>query len=331
MTLTGNGAAPRLAVLDVADLDVLADAVDALPIRVDRLSAGPGGIELARLALDGITVTTGRTAASIRSEGATERGHVVLGLQLGPGEGHWNGTPFDPHALWSYPEGTEHHGVGAVTPWWAAITIDTDVVGVPALTDQESDGATVVRGPAIARLAATVRAATGERQLDLAPAQREALAASIVDLAGEALAGEPQPISTRAAARIVAQCDAIYRDHRAIPRVTALAERLGVSDRWIRAAFEEHCGVTPSTYFRARALNAARRELRDAAPGSTTITAVGSRRGFWHLGRFAGEYRRLFGEPPSATLLRPPENGSSPARLPDADSSLAGEPPKVAP
>ena len=49
-------------------------------------------------------------------------------------------------------------------------------------------------------------------------------------------------------------------------------------------------------------MNAARRELRDASPGSTTVTRVATRWGFTELGRFAGEYRAMFGELPSETL-----------------------------
>jgi len=47
-----------------------------------------------------------------------------------------------------------------------------------------------------------------------------------------------------------------------------------------------------------------RRALREADPSSASVTAVGTRFGFWELGRFAVEYQALFGESPSATLHR---------------------------
>jgi AraC family ethanolamine operon transcriptional activator len=47
-------------------------------------------------------------------------------------------------------------------------------------------------------------------------------------------------------------------------------------------------------------LNGARREL-----GSTVATAsvsdAANRWGFWHMGQFAADYRKLFGERPSQT------------------------------
>jgi AraC family ethanolamine operon transcriptional activator len=50
-------------------------------------------------------------------------------------------------------------------------------------------------------------------------------------------------------------------------------------------------------------LNLARRELQ-RRNSQTSVTATAMNFGFWHLGRFADEYRSLFGESPSATLAR---------------------------
>ena len=64
------------------------------------------------------------------------------------------------------------------------------------------------------------------------------------------------------------------------------------------SAFREHFGVTPKTYLRAFRLNCVRKDLLVAAP-KTPIADVANRWGFWHIGQFASDYRRQFGELPS--------------------------------
>jgi AraC family ethanolamine operon transcriptional activator len=45
-----------------------------------------------------------------------------------------------------------------------------------------------------------------------------------------------------------------------------------------------------------------RRQLLAASGGAALVKSIALSHGFWHLGRFAQDYRVLFGEPPSATL-----------------------------
>jgi AraC-like DNA-binding protein len=88
--------------------------------------------------------------------------------------------------------------------------------------------------------------------------------------------------------------------------VPEICQAIGVSDRTLRVCCHEQFGMGPKHYLLLRRLHLAERALRRAAPGTTTVTDVATRYGFWHLGLFASEYRSLFGEPPSATLRRQP-------------------------
>jgi AraC-like DNA-binding protein len=82
----------------------------------------------------------------------------------------------------------------------------------------------------------------------------------------------------------------------------SLCEIAGVGERALQKAFEARRGMSPMRFVVERRLAAARRLLEGAGPGDG-VTDVAIRLGF-HFGRFPGQYRELFGETPSQTLVR---------------------------
>jgi AraC-like DNA-binding protein len=88
--------------------------------------------------------------------------------------------------------------------------------------------------------------------------------------------------------------------------IPEICRAIRVSERTLRVCCQEHLGMSPKRYLMLRRMHLARRALRAATGAETGVTEVATRFGFWQLGRFAVEYRSLFGEPPSETLRRPP-------------------------
>jgi transcriptional regulator GlxA family with amidase domain len=84
--------------------------------------------------------------------------------------------------------------------------------------------------------------------------------------------------------------------------VGGLARALGLSSRTLHRVTRREFGVSPMALLRQSRLARARAVLR-AHPG-VTVTRVALDCGFAHLGRFAQEYARHFGECPSETLRR---------------------------
>lgn len=75
-----------------------------------------------------------------------------------------------------------------------------------------------------------------------------------------------------------------------------LCRELGVSDRTLRLTFRERYGLGPMAYYKTLRLNAVRSRLKADA-----VATAAREFGFHHLGNFAADYRRLFGESPSAS------------------------------
>lgn len=76
------------------------------------------------------------------------------------------------------------------------------------------------------------------------------------------------------------------------------------SQRILEYAFRESLGVTPLQYLHLHRINRARVDLLGGDKGAITVSEVAEWWGFNELGRFAVEYKRLFGESPSVTLNR---------------------------
>ena len=82
----------------------------------------------------------------------------------------------------------------------------------------------------------------------------------------------------------------------------------GVPGRTLTRHFRDTFGLSPMAYLRKLRFERARRDLLAAGPGET-VADVAWRWGFRHMGRFSVDYRRFFGEAPSATLRRAPDAG----------------------
>jgi AraC-like DNA-binding protein len=84
-------------------------------------------------------------------------------------------------------------------------------------------------------------------------------------------------------------------------RLVDVVGAAGVPGRTLFKHFEDCRGVSPMRYLRAARLDKVREALRRAEP-QESVTEIAMRLGFSHMGRFAIEYRKKFGERPSDTL-----------------------------
>lgn len=138
------------------------------------------------------------------------------------------------------------------------------------------------------------------------PQARRMLALSLAEAVLQC--GRPEPSQRTGLAalnkrRIVAKARAYMQQQPdAVLAVPDLCKAIGASRRALQYAFEEVLQVSPVTYLRVMRLNRVREDLQAAQASS--VGDVAARWGFWHLSRFAAEYKALFAELPSMTLQR---------------------------
>jgi AraC family ethanolamine operon transcriptional activator len=165
-------------------------------------------------------------------------------------------------------------------------------------------------GPAMAQLAMQARQAQQEAVLSTVLAM---LDTSEIDASARHSLARRHKVVEQARAHVLAHPDQAVT-------VPELCAQLHVSRRTLQYCFEEVIGLSPVQYLRAIRLNGVRRqlrelrelrELRDLVQGSqrasgahaaTGVQDVAAHWGFWHLSQFASDYRKLFGQTPSATL-----------------------------
>jgi AraC family ethanolamine operon transcriptional activator len=77
-----------------------------------------------------------------------------------------------------------------------------------------------------------------------------------------------------------------------------------VSERTLEYAFREQYNLTPKSYTLIHRMNNVRKQLRKSNSSKGTISEIARLHGFWHMGQFSADYKRLFGELPSVSLRR---------------------------
>jgi AraC-like DNA-binding protein len=84
-----------------------------------------------------------------------------------------------------------------------------------------------------------------------------------------------------------------------------LCKNAGCSQRTLEKCFKARFGVTPKKYIKCLRLAEVRKGLQDFDSQEVeSIIELAGINGFWHMGQFAADYRRIYGELPSETLNR---------------------------
>jgi AraC family transcriptional regulator, ethanolamine operon transcriptional activator len=101
--------------------------------------------------------------------------------------------------------------------------------------------------------------------------------------------------------RIFEYVDSDLSTPRNIPELCHITE---VDERTLRNIFYDLFSTSPSKYLKCYRLNRVRKAIVALDSPQAKIADIANLNGFWHIGQFAADYRRLFGELPSETLSK---------------------------
>ena len=83
-----------------------------------------------------------------------------------------------------------------------------------------------------------------------------------------------------------------------------ICQAVFASRRSLIYGFEDIFGMGPMSYLKMLRLNGVRRALLVADPQFNKVKEIALNWGFWHLGHFCQDYKKMFGEAPSKTLKK---------------------------
>lgn len=284
-----------------ADMDFVLTHRETLPWRLDIVPSSAGLIQI------------GTDGGGSISEGIVRPDKCVIIFRTTP----------SPHPVLLDGEAIEEGKIVVLGPsshftfssggarGWMAVSLSTagSPPGADRLADRHRQKLVVPdSAEAVAHLVQTVEQLGRE---DCPATERAELDSGLVATCSSILAKAAPPTASLAGEdydgylRVVhAAIGHLRRDDVVDPSIGELCSASATSERSLLRAF--HCIVQmgPKRYLRLRKLNLVRRAFRRYAHRDTSLTQIFGEFGVGELGRFAGEYKTLFGELPSESLNR---------------------------
>jgi AraC family transcriptional regulator, ethanolamine operon transcriptional activator len=227
-----------------------------------------------------------------------------------PTEARWRGSPFDAFTI-SVGTEVDVRTTGPCTLLTVAIDQHElgrrfpDSLDASELADKLAGNRIVSDRSAAARLRTAISRLCDRQEFVSPSASRTlvALLAAMLDEIDDHAVERSHCLNRRYAA--VRTCETYMREHiDETVTLLELSQASGMRSRSLINAFEAITGFSPMDYLKRLRLSAVRSMLLRADARSTRVIDVATESGFWHMGHFAHDYRAMFGEAPSQTLLQ---------------------------
>jgi len=299
------------------DPEALRDVVHQSCIEHRLLGAGDLELRVRNRTGPRFCVDAGDYGCAVYAQGALHPGALTIHLTpMRRGEVFLNGRPLPPHALQVYAEGASLDYVTTHAASWRTVTVTREHLQAHAesrlgreLAIPAAGSAQFEPDPALTRqVLEQIEAGCHLAESDADPETLLFCDLALLDALTEALAhapSTPEPRGARTRRRIMEVVESVARQGAQSAEIDAAAHsRLcAASERLVEHAMRQGVGMPPKRWLTLARFNRVYVELAD--PGNTrSVTDTALHWGFNHLGRFASNYRAVFGESPSDTVAR---------------------------
>lgn len=301
------------------DIDAHAAAQGDWVLQYEQLSSGRFRGELTLVLLDGVRLTEEKTSLALRQRGRLGEHVYGFAMSVAPaGDVYFDGRKVHPDAILcgsgreiDFVTPPQHHLIaltverGLLNPLWErmyqkplAIWLERQMELLP--TPESSTALRGIHQQTLKEALALARhfsepSALNQLRDDILIEWIEALPPSVDTSELDSLARRKRLVDKA--------CELMMANPDEPPSILDVCSRVGASRRKLNYCFQDVLGTSPTQYLRALRLNGARRSLREAGAGAM-VQDVAARWGFWHLGQFSLDYKKLFCELPSETLAR---------------------------
>lgn len=318
----GDPAPCSMAHIISSDIDEQAASLRQWDQLYEQLTPGPFAGSLQEVSFRGVQIFRETTNQSVHEAGTTRPGSRAIGVPLQmAGTALFGGEVVHIDALITLAGDDELDFYAPRGFDVLGITVDEQVLATYASRIEHRDitnlfgGKRVLTPPAgplaeFRRLLLSILQSleANPAALRFGPTQRlleQSVLAGILAVAEDADDASPKP-PCESRLRVVERARAYMGAHIDLPITVAdLCVELGVSRRTLQYSFQEVLGLNPVRFLRALRLNGVRRDLRTGRSHIDSVQGVAAKWGFWHLGHFVTDYKRMFGELPSETLRGP--------------------------
>ena len=294
---------PSSAVRTFTDPDEYASAIRATKAELTVIGSGQFAAEIIRIDLHRLWMQRYFDNLPRVGHSAAMSGRAIISFRTGPGPALLAGAvEMQPTSIVRCCEGSSNFQRSSGSASWGSmslpvedmVSVGTAVAGCDLVPP--SDTVTVIPPPAAMSKLQRLHAAAGHLakeapEIIANPDAARGLEQALIEAMGSCLAdGEDRENSLARGQHAIV----MRRFHRVVEEnageplyIPEICKAIGVSERTLRTCCQEHLGMAPKRFLLLRRMYLARQALRQAAQEASSVTAIGTRYGFWELGRFA--------------------------------------------